>query len=464
MAAPVFSPPVLLAALRALPPAPRYVIACSGGPDSHALLDAAARLRDALAPATVCAVHVDHGLAPESPAWVSHCASVCAGLDLPLEVLRVDARPRAGASPEAAARRARYAAIAAFLNAGEVALTAHTREDQAETVLLGLLRGGGARGLAGMPRARPLGAGWLGRPLLDLPRAALAAYAAARGLESIHDPSNEDPRLGRGHLRRHVLPALRERWPGVDRTLARVAAGQADLAALADEVGAADLAATRGKSPDQLRVPALAALDGFRARNTLRLWIESLGLPAPASAHLDRIVEDALAAPRDRAPLVRWPGAEVRRHRDALHAMPPLPPALPGQVLDWPLERPLALPLGRLRALPATGEGIDAARLAGARVEVRFRRGGERCRPAGRGVTRPLKALLQEQGIPPWLRPHLPLVCIGGEIAAVPGVCICEPFAAAPGGAGRVLRWEGPLGSDPLNLLMLREKFRERQR
>jgi tRNA(Ile)-lysidine synthase len=164
-------------------------VAFSGGMDSTVLLTALVEGRVDL-PFPLKAVHVDHGLQPASSDWSAHCADVCHSLGIPLSCLRVDARPRRGESPEAAARAARYAAMEKLMGDGDLLLTAHHRDDQAETVLLQLLRAAGVAGLAAMPALKRFGAGWHGRPLLDLPRSALQRWAEAHSLKWIEDPSN----------------------------------------------------------------------------------------------------------------------------------------------------------------------------------------------------------------------------------------------------------------------------------
>jgi tRNA(Ile)-lysidine synthase len=197
---------VLSAELELTPEVPLYV-AFSGGMDSHVLLHAAVALR-ARAPWRVAALHVDHGLQPESGAWARHCASVCAALGVPFQSERVAVRGVAERGLEDAARRARYAALGRLLPAGAVLLTAHHLNDQAETVLLQLLRGSGVAGLAAMGAIVPFAHGRLARPLLGFERAALADYARAAGLAWVEDASNLDTGPARNYLRAAVWPAL----------------------------------------------------------------------------------------------------------------------------------------------------------------------------------------------------------------------------------------------------------------
>lgn len=409
--------------------------------DSHVLLHALAALRDAL-DVSVGAVHVNHGLQPHAAAWQEHCAAVCRELDVEYVALIVDARAAAGESPEAAARKARYTALADWLPAQHCLLTAHHRDDQAETLLVQLLRGSGVHGLAAMPAHSLLGKGLHLRPLLDCPRAELQDYAHAQGLDWIEDPSNRDTGFTRNFLRHRVMPELQRRWPGNSASLARSAAHQAEAAALLDELAATDLASLAGTDAALSRT-GLEALSAQRQRNLLRYWIRQRTGGSPSSAVLERIQQDTLHSRPDAEPCVRWGGFELRRYRDRLYLLPQSTAPSSGQQLDWSLQASLSIPQagGVLSATPCIGQGIRESSLGGKVVRVGWRRGGERCVPAGRGQHHSLKKLFQEQGIPPWLRTRIPLVYIEGQLAAVAGLWVCEPFQAGPGEPGLQIRW-----------------------
>ena len=291
----------------------RLWVAFSGGADSLALLHALSALREQLAPAEIGAVHVHHGLHADADAWEGDCRRVCEELRVTLETLRVDAGAGPAESPEAAARRARYAALADLVGTGEVVCTAHHQRDQAETLLLQLVRGAGPAGLAGMPALAPLGRGWLARPLLGESPESLRDYLRRHGAAWTEDPSNADRRFDRNYMRQVVLASLEDRWPGVERTLARAAAHQADSARIAAELAGKDLADTRGSQPGTLSGSALLRLSKARARNLLRYWLKERGLPVAGAAHIENIVEELVKAREDAEPLVCWPGAEVRR-------------------------------------------------------------------------------------------------------------------------------------------------------
>ncbi len=432
----------LLAAIKRFPPARRYWVAYSGGLDSHALLHALYSLRDSLPAEILCAVHVNHGLNPASAAWSRHCVTVCNDLGITCRVLEVDAHPRKGDSPEEAARTARYHAIASLMESTDGLLTAHHQDDQVETVLLQLLRGAGPKGLAAMPRQDPFAAGWRGRPLLDFSRAGILAYARSRQLRWIEDESNHDPRIERNFLRHEVVPLLRSHWPNLGLTLSRTAAHCGEAAELLEQLAAQDyeLYVDSGR----LDIALLKTLDPARQRNLLRHWIKKQGYPLPATAHLRRILTEMLPAAEDAVPVVEWSGAEIRRYRNQLYVMAPLPPHDNNRILEWDLMQAL-YPVkgsGALRAVSVTGRGLALSFCQQGRVTVRFRRGGERCRLAGRTHRSKLKKILQEQGIAPWQRERIPLIYLEEELAAVAGLFVCKQFQAGKDEPGVEIVWE----------------------
>lgn len=442
----MFRPDALFHTLQRLAPAGRYLVAYSGGADSHVLLHALAGLRPRLGGVELVAVHVDHALSPFSVEWSRHCQLVCAGLNVRCAVSRVDARPEPDESPEEAARRARYAVFESMLRSGDVLLVAHQQDDQAETMLLQLLRGAGPRGLSAMPFVAPLGAGRLARPLLEHAREELLAYARAHQLQWIDDPSNADTRFDRNYLRVEILPRLKQRWPAAAKTLARSARLCAEAAELLNELGALDRPEPHDETTssflkgEALSIAHLQRLSPPRRRNLLRLWLHELDLPTPHETHVERINEMINAA-EDANPVVTWPGAEVRRYRGMMHASAPLPPMDPDQELKWETTTRLSIAgVGELSACPATGKGVRASACK-LPVTVRFRRGGERLRPRGRKETHTLKHLFQDAGVPPWMRDRVPLIYVGDDLVCVAGYWVAEVWSARDGEDGIVIEF-----------------------
>ncbi len=411
-------------------------LAFSGGLDSTVLLHALASLRNEFS-FRLTALHINHGLSPQAAAWSERCEQFCRKRQIPFKSIAVDASAQAGEGPEAAARHARYRAFEGELEAGEWLLTAHHQDDQAETLLLQLMRGGGVAGLAAMPASRPLGHGALQRPLLEVSRSSLVSYAHQHELEWIDDPSNFDTSLERNWVRHELLPQLERRRNGIRRVLARSALHFGESDELLRELAAGDRFTCLSKGGNNLSVAALNRLNPARCRNLLREEIRRHGLPLPTHAQLEQLRCELLTAAIDASPKVAWPGGEARRFRDHLYLMSPLDPPCSYQ-LAWDGAGPLVLPgnLGWLELQRHLGEGIALHWLEGGMLEVQSRQGGERCRLAGTDHHRPVKKLLQEAGIPPWLRERLPLLYINGELAAIPGLGTCHPFAVKQGQTG----------------------------
>lgn len=421
---------------------PTLAVAFSGGMDSTALLHAIAHL-PAAAGLKVRALHVDHGLHPESIRWASHCAEVGVALAVPVDLLRCEVARDSGLGLEGAARQARYTALAAALRPGEWLATAQHQDDQAETVLLRLLRASGTQGLAAMQATRPLGAGTLWRPLLDCPRAALYAYAAQHGLRWIEDPANSNPQHDRSWLRQAVMPLLHARWPQASAALARSAALLAADAQLIATEAQRELARCAGADRSTLRIDPLLTLIPALRGHVLRLWLNRIGAdPIPARL-LDRVQSELVAAAADAQPRLRYASTVLRRYRRTLHAeradaRPAEPLSLP-----WDGRGSLHLPDGsQLRFDPTwTGAGLH----------VSYRIGGERIRLTRGGPRRALKSVLQEHGMPPWQRSRLPLLwSTDGVLLAAGDRIISAELAHLLHAGNCTLQWQPPPDHQPI--------------
>ncbi|MDX1569331.1 MAG: tRNA lysidine(34) synthetase TilS, partial [Xanthomonadales bacterium] len=343
----------------------------SGGPDSTVLLYLAKRHLEAW---KVRALHVDHGLHAKAEDWSAHCRRVCEKLDVSLTVLQVSlpAAPEDGL--EAAAREARYSAIAERLRPHQAFLTAHHRDDQVETTLIQLLRGSGLRGLAGMPRERPIGQGVLLRPWLAIPRAELTRALESSGLPAIRDPMNHDPRFLRSRVRGELLPLLDSVRPGAGEAIARTAK-------LAGESTAVIEWAAERVLEDRIQPDGSLCLEEWRdlplpvRAEVLRSWLSRLALPVPQRRQLMELLRQC-DADCDREILVAWPGSEVRRFQGRLYATAPLRNPDAGSLLRWhgpALELPEGL--GRLAWQPESGRDPAGP---WPDLQVGFRTGGER--------------------------------------------------------------------------------------
>jgi tRNA(Ile)-lysidine synthase len=390
-------------------------------------------------------------LHPDAAEWAAHCQNVCSTLDIPFIQIAVDAHPQPGESPEEAARNARYAAFDTILKPGDLIVLAQHREDQAETVLLQLLRGSGLEGISAMPQAHRLGDATVLRPLIDVDLAHIRAYATEHRLLWIEDPSNLDIRFDRNYLRNVVMPLLKERWPATTKVLSRTARHAAHSAqaqksrekelvhALAPE-GHLDLAGCRELSP-------------YDQSLAIRGWFRSMSLRMPSEKRVQCLIHDFLKSSADRTPEIRLPdGTSLYRFRDRIYRIESVSSPLACRWNDWP--NPIMLPgdngmLATSGQQPPTSTGVQPL------IEIRYRRGGEKIQIEGRNGHRELGNLCHEAGIPYWVRNRLPLIYVDEKLVAIADLWIntdglqhiCPEFKALK------YHWSNPEGLDPTGAL-----------
>lgn len=430
-------------------PARRIAVAWSGGRDSTALLHATL-VASAPLGVEVVALHVHHGLSAHADDWVAFCEAQAARwrkrFAVTLRVARLAARPSDGASIEAWARQARYRALRALAKEEGVAvvLLAHHRRDQAETLLIQALRGGGVAGLAGMPRKIERDGIVWARPWLDRASADVAAYVRRHRLRHIDDDSNADPRFARNRLRLLVWPALEQAFPQAEATLAAAAAWAQQATTCLAELATIDLhtlADERG-----LCVPAWQALGDDRRTNALRHWLQ-LQRGRPATASLVMRLMDEL--PRVRQG--QWPeqGGSLRLYRDRLSwiATPPPDTPAPSRAGTLSIMRAGRHPLpgwgGALKVVRVREGGVPLAWLA--RLDLRERSGGEQFQAGIGRPPRSLKKQYQAQAVPAWERDG-PLVYSGGQLVFVPGLGLDARVIGLPGQPLVQMSWERKSG------------------
>jgi len=424
-----------------LRPGSHLVLALSGGVDSVTLLAVLAELAPSMR-FSLRAVHVNHGISPNAEAWAEFCLRICTQFGVPLHSESVDIGPHRSLGLEAAARRVRYDVLARQ-DADFIVLAQH-RDDQAETLLLQLLRGAGVAGLAAMPerRALPGSRAVVLRPLLGTSRASIEQFARDRGLSWIDDESNADVARQRNFLRHEVMPLLKKRFPAADRTIARAAAHLAESRTLLDALAVLDLGPADRRQGIALSI--LRALGPARAINVIRFLCADLRLPSPGTAQLEELWRQFNAAAEDANPLIALDGWELRRYRGRLY-IERRPYPVDGVFSEtWHGEPvlPLLALRGILRFKPEEGRGLSVEKLRGAGVSVRLRRGGERLQPECRRPRRTLKNLFQDRGIPPWRRDRHPLIYCGDALVSVPEVGDDCDWQAARGEPGLIVSWE----------------------
>jgi tRNA(Ile)-lysidine synthase len=388
--------------------------ALSGGPDSTALVACLAALRDAGDAGAVEACHVDHGLRPGGAAEAAACAALCERLRVPFHAVRVVVGGAGGV--QAAARRARYGAlreVARRCGASRIA-TGHTRSDQAETVLLRLLRGAGARGLGAIPPRR----GALVRPLLDRSRAEVLRYLRARDLPWLEDPTNAAPRYLRNRVRAGLLPALEELVPGAEARLARTAdllreddrALERRARALVDPGAAAVEAARVARAP-------LAV----QRRVVRRLWRAATGARRGLDAgHVAAVLRLVARGRPGRAALPGGREARFAYGRLTLGAASAAEPPPREVEVPGPGRYSVVDDAGGLREVEVRVAAADRAALAWPLV-LRGRRPGDRFRPERGAGEKKLKAWLIDRKVPRARRDALLVVAdAAGRVLALP--------------------------------------------
>ncbi len=415
-----------------------YLLAYSGGCDSRVLLQLLFDLKQAGKIKNLQALHINHQLHQDSNQWAEHCVKQCERLNIPCEVVKVTVNTSAGQGIEAAARTARYQAIAERVTENTTVLTAQHADDQVETFLLQSLRGSGVKGLAAMPVIKRFENGYLYRPLLSVTQGDIQSYAKAHNLNWVEDPSNEHTHIDRNFLRHNVVPLLKQRWPASHKTFARVVQHQAEAAQLVDELAQIDWLTLQLEN-NTLSLNKLKLLSYVRQKNVLRYWLHNIqGLSLPDNVHLSRILQELVPAADDAQPEVRWGDVIVRRFNGMLYA-----DSMQNNFIttrfSWSADKTFALSHTvngsqkklQLLTRQVTGQGLSKQKLDNNTVTVRFRQGGEVCTPDGRGNHQhKLKKLFQEWQVPPWQRGHVPLIYVGDELAQVVGYCLCAPFVA----------------------------------
>ncbi|MEE9355757.1 MAG: tRNA lysidine(34) synthetase TilS [Methylococcaceae bacterium] len=418
-------------------------IAYSGGLDSHVLLHLCSKIFPSKQ-VRLRAVHVHHGLQKEADTWVDHCSHITKDLAVDFEEIKVDATPSPGQSLEEAARDARYSALKRCLNKSNIVVTGQHREDQLETMLLQLFRGAGLAGLSGMSERSRLGEGWLIRPLLNVPKSLIEQYAKEHKLSWIEDPSNQYNQFDRNFLRNQVVPVIKQRWPSLDKTIARSARHCANAqTVIATEIRQhyQSIVATDRTLP----ITQLLAFDHAHKLGIVRYWFNECGLRMPSELMLNKIITEVANAKDDRNPIIKHQNHVVRRYRDNLYLLPETGCFDSKRVIHWPASS-LKVNLvdnGALEKVTVSKSGIKFSTWDSARqIFIRYRQGGEKLSLPGRAGRHTLKNLYQEAGIPPWQRDRIPLLFFDDQLVAIGGDWICATVYDTNDGENIRLRWQ----------------------
>jgi len=396
--------------MASLPETRQFRVGFSGGADSTALLHALNEIRAELQ-APVQAIHFHHGLNAGADAWQQHCRDFCLERDIEFTSRKLEIRQVSGTSTEEESRNHRYQAIGEILQAGDIYLTAHHANDQAETLFLNLMRGSGMEGLAGIPDLRRLGKGWVARPLLNTRREELEAYLNRHDIAWLEDPSNKDESFDRNFLRNCLFPQLENRWPGVVRRLTRSArTARMTATTLADflDTHCDALLCDRYKMP----LPALLQLEPPMRALVLRQWLRRQEIPALSEARLNEFLRQLASSTGGSQAEVRWGGWQLKLFGQLIWLQGNDIPVLhPG--IGWTAGMTLEL-----------GNSVGCLLLRGNEVnipagwQVGPRQPGGRIALHEQGARRKLKDLFRESAIPPWMRASIPVLYWDGEAVA----------------------------------------------
>lgn len=421
----------LLHTLQSFPPVNAYVVGFSGGADSTALLHALNSVRSQLG-VPLTAVHVNHGLHDDALFWQVKAEDFCRSNDIALVCLKVDPENDSGRGLEAEARHLRYEAITALLNPGDCLLTAHHADDQAETLLLNLMRGSGVDGLSAMPECRPLGQGFLQRPMLQYQKSVLRDYLHENTIEWTEDPSNQYLNHDRNFVRHQIIPLLEKRWPEVSKRLLLTRKAMSDarhlLERLADKYLLQNLI-----QPFLLNLPTPLLEDSELFKLVIRRWIKQADKASIPAYRLETLYEQVQHATSRHNVKINWSGSTLRLYRQQLWlsgdmAIQPCP------ATNWPCENnqiDLGNDVGQLMfsfeidSEPRPGELLRPAGdfFVGNRKSLK-------ASAIGQGIHhKSLKNLFQSANIPVWLRNSIPLCEWDGEVVAMGDWCFSDSFA-----------------------------------
>jgi tRNA(Ile)-lysidine synthase len=441
-------------------PTSSLLIAYSGGIDSQVLLHNLASLKKQNAiNSNIRVCHVDHGLSPNALKWQAFAKEQCQKFELPLEIISVNVQATAQQSLEAQARDARYKALKSVATSNDLIVTGHHSDDQAETFLLALKRGSGLKGLSAMQSEITFAAQLLVRPLLAISRTQIEAYAKEHALVWIEDESNIDERFDRNFLRHQILPKLTERWPSINKTIARSAEHCFEAQQLLDELAQQDLANCQ-QSANTLSVLYLNSLSEPRLKNLLRYFLSLGDFLMPSRQQLKQICQQ-LNADADKSPVVQLAECCIRRFKGELYLTPIFQDLSLWQhdvnlatLADKKLVN-IVLPdkLGLLRffMLPRENhmkkhwQAFIKKPINNEIVTIRFSHENPKCLPQYRQHSRPVKKILQELVIPPWQRRRLPFLFYDNELVAVIGQFVCKAYLADNKSSAFALSWEGEL-------------------
>ncbi|QQX79025.1 tRNA lysidine(34) synthetase TilS [Shewanella sp. KX20019] len=422
----------------------KIVLAYSGGVDSEILAHGLAEYAKQHPLFDYQLVHVHHGLSANANDWALHCQAQAKKYQLACTVARVKVEIAARTSVEAQARSVRYEALLAQMQPSDILMTAHHQDDQLETILLALKRGLGPKGLSAMGKVQPFDKDkWLIRPLLDLSKNDVEAYAKAKGICHIQDESNFDEKYDRNFLRRSVIPVLKQRWSAIAATASRSAELCAMQQSVVDEELAIRLPLIQCEQGGECVINLAAFAQHSKAWQALLLrgHMDALGFAPPSKVQAEQIITQLLDAKVDANIEVKLTDVLIKRFKGAGYFLPIRAAKHFSNVAVSSIDELLAAGVvyghkKRVKATLATNSGVRFPR-ADEEVTIEFALpGSTRCQPQNRSKGRELKKLWQEFAVPPWMRANVPLLCYDGKLVSAIGYWDEKAFVCAENETG----------------------------
>ena len=403
----------------------RYIIAFSGGLDSSVLLHNIVHLKEKK---PIIAIHVNHQISEYSEEWENYCRDVAKsyGVDIFVERVTIDRNSPDGIECEM--RNKRYEAIRKYIQKDDCLMTGHHRDDQAETLLLSMLRGSSEDGLLGIKPIQNFYEALLLRPLLNFSRKDLQVYAEQNDLKWIEDPSNKDNSIDRNFLRNDILPRLENRWMSIDKRFFKVTRLALESSERSNDLAKIDLN-TLGDI-DRIDADGFSVLSQNRRRNLLRYILKRRGIERPTfNQMMDGIKILSSLTKNKKNNHLEWPGIDIYHYDKKLFFVEQSEYIKTKQKIKIFPDKILELDgnMGKLTLSPAN-KGNISPEIAKLGLDVTYRKGGEKIKPIGRKFTHKLKNLFQEKKIYPWMRGKIPILKYNNELVCVGDLWVAEKF------------------------------------
>lgn len=410
----------------------KVILGLSGGVDSRVLLHLLGHFQTKYPQRSIIAVHIHHGLSKHADHWQASCQTWAMQEGITFDSCQVDVSPQGGESLEQVARQARYQALERYIDADDILITGQHLDDQAETFLLALKRGSGPKGLSSMAQTMPFGKGLIHRPLLNVSRHDIEAYATNNKLTWVEDESNQDIRFDRNFLRQQIIPSIKQRWPSFASSVARSARLCAAQEELLDELLRPQLIEMCDQF-EGLSIPELASYSKLKRNYILRLWLEQYTRLLPSEVQLSKLWNEVANARADANPELKLALGTVRRYKQRLFWV-----SNRQDISNWQQElligQPLTLPdgLGILSLMNSVTQAASVLSLSSQVLQqsltVIFEPEQLSAHPYGRVGSRKMKKLFQELGVPSWQRRRLPIVMQGNKVVAVAGLFVDKDY------------------------------------